>query len=70
LHFSPKDQILNIRLERVRQLLVDTTDSVEQIARRVGLAGAAQLAALFKHRTGQTPGEFRERPRVASMIKD
>ena len=70
LHFSPKDQILNIRLERVRQLLVDTTDSVEQIARRVGLAGASQLAALFKHRTGQTLSEFRQKSRVVSRIKE
>ncbi|MGC9260235.1 MAG: XylR family transcriptional regulator [Phycisphaerae bacterium] len=64
LHFSPKDQILTIRLERVRQLLVDTTDSVERIAQRVGLAGASQLAALFKHRTGETPGEFRAKARL------
>jgi LacI family transcriptional regulator len=59
LRCSPKDQILDIRLERVRQLLRDTTYSVERIAALVGLAGASQLAAVFKHRTGQTPGEFR-----------
>ena len=69
LHFSPKDQIINIRLERVRQLLVDTTDSVDQIARQVGLAGASQLTAWFKYRTGQTPGEFRAHARFAAQIK-
>jgi LacI family transcriptional regulator len=64
LQCTPKDQILEIRLESVRQLLVDTTDSIEQIAQRVGLAGASQLAALFKHRTGETPGEFRAKARL------
>ena len=64
LHFSPKDQILEVRLERVRQLLLDTTDSVERIARQVGLAGAPQLAALFKRCTGETPGEYRAKARL------
>ncbi len=63
LHFTPKEQILTIRLERVRQLLLDTTDSVERIAQQVGLAGASQLAALFKHCTGETPGEYRAKAR-------
>lgn len=69
LHCSAKDQILDTRLERVRQLLRDTTYSVERIATLVGLAGASQLAAVFKHRTGQTPGEFRAKACGASMIQ-
>ena len=59
LRCSPKDQILEVRLERIRQLLWSTTYSLERIAALVGLSGASQLAMVFKHRTGQTPGEFR-----------
>ena len=59
LHCLPKDQILNFRMHRVRQLLLDTTYSLERIADMVGVSRASQLAAQFKRHTGQTPGDFR-----------
>jgi LacI family transcriptional regulator len=59
LRCSPKDQIIDTRLERVRQLLLETTYSVERIAELVGFASSSQLATAFKHRTGKTPSEFR-----------
>ncbi len=69
LHCSPKEQILDIRMDRVRQLLVDTTYSMEQIAALVGMAGASQLAAVFKHRTGETPGEFRAKAQMGPVLE-
>ncbi len=56
---SPKQQILEARMERVRQLLLDTTCSLEQIASLSGFADAPQLSTVFKRYTGQAPGEFR-----------
>ncbi len=57
---SPKEQITNARMDRVRQLLRDTNWPVQKIAEDVGMAGAAQLAAVFKHSAGMTLGEYRD----------
>ena len=57
--YSPKHQILEARMERVRQLLLDTTCSLEQIASLSGFADAPQLSTAFKRHTGQAPGDFR-----------
>lgn len=71
LNCLPKDQILDFRMRAVRQLLLDTTYSIERIAEMVGMSRASQLAAQFKRHTGQTPGEYRakalmEPPRMKS----
>ncbi len=72
LNCFPKDQILEFRMRAVRQLLLDTTYSIERIAEMVGISRASQLAAQFKRYTGQTPGEYRantimEPPRVRTV---
>lgn len=64
LHCLPKDQILNFRMRAVRQLLLDTTYSLERIAGMVGVSRDSQLAAQFKRHTGQTPGDFRNNARM------
>ncbi len=56
---TPKAEILRVRLRRVRELLASTAWSLEEIARRTGFGGAADLARMFRLKTGQTPGEYR-----------
>jgi len=56
---SPKDEILRLRLERVKQLLVETDWTLAKIAEEVGIERAEYLSALFKRKFYQTPGEFR-----------
>jgi LacI family transcriptional regulator len=58
---SPKDEILRVRLARVKQLLIDTDHSLVTIARLVGVENHEYLSALFKIKTGETPGNFRKR---------
>jgi LacI family transcriptional regulator len=61
---SPKDEILRVRLARVEQLLLDTDHPLATIARLVGVEHPEHLSALFKARTGETPGTFRRRRRA------
>jgi LacI family transcriptional regulator len=56
---SPKDEILRVRLDRVRQLLAETDFPLKLIAEKVGLDHAEHLSRVFKSRIGTTPSEFR-----------
>ena len=47
------------RIRRARQLLEDTTLSVEQVARQCGLGTAANLRLHFLRQTGTTPTAYR-----------
>jgi LacI family transcriptional regulator len=57
------DEIQRVRLNAVRNLLITTDLSLEQIAQRVGVCHAQYLTALFRRECGQTPGEYRRRAR-------
>ncbi|MGA2248143.1 MAG: DNA-binding transcriptional regulator [Verrucomicrobiota bacterium] len=56
---SPKDEILRIRLNRVKQLLAETDFPLSEIADKVGLDHVEHLSRIFKIRTGVTPSAFR-----------
>ncbi|HWD18344.1 MAG TPA: DNA-binding transcriptional regulator [Verrucomicrobiae bacterium] len=56
---SPKDEILRIRLDRVKQLLAETDFSLSIIAEKVGLAHVEHLSRIFKSRLKVTPSEYR-----------
>jgi LacI family transcriptional regulator len=58
---SPKDEILRVRVARVRQLLLETDHTLAQIARLTGMEHTEYLNVLFKAQTGETPGTFRKR---------
>jgi LacI family transcriptional regulator len=56
---SPKDEILRVRLDRVKQLLAETDFSLSLISEKVGLDQVEHLSRIFKSRLGMTPSEFR-----------
>jgi LacI family transcriptional regulator len=56
---SPYEEILRLRLERVKQLLTITDLSIAQIADQVGFSGVEYLSAMFKRKLGISPREFR-----------
>jgi LacI family transcriptional regulator len=56
---SPKDEILRVRLDRVKQLLAETDFPLTLIAEKVGLEHVEHLSRIFKNRIGTTPSEFR-----------
>jgi LacI family transcriptional regulator len=58
---SAKEEILRVRLARVRQLLRETDEPLSNIAAMVGIGHTEHLSVLFKRTTGETPGTFRRR---------
>lgn len=60
-----RDEIMQSRMERVKTLLRDTSDSVENIAATCGFASASHLCSVFKRRTGVTPFAFRRKSEAA-----
>lgn len=60
---SPKDEIVRVRLQRVKQLLLETDFSLARIADLSGFKHPEYLSATFRMLTGQTASEFRRRGR-------
>lgn len=56
---SPKDHINDFVIERAKNMLIGTEDSVSQIAYDLGFNYPHYFTRLFKSKTGKTPVEFR-----------
>jgi LacI family transcriptional regulator len=56
---TPKAEILRNQLDRIKRLLAETDLPIKQIAFRTGFRHAEYMNAMFKERTGQTPGQYR-----------
>lgn len=56
---SPKDEIVRVRLDRVKQLLVESDFTLERVAEMAGFKHHEYLSTLFRSRVGITPGAFR-----------
>ena len=54
-------ELAGLRIEHARDLLRNTSHSIEQIALEVGLKDARMLWLLFKRNTGETPSAYRKR---------
>ena len=63
---TPKAEMVRVQLDRVKQLLVETRLSLKEIAARAGFRHPEYMCALFKSKTGKTPGQYRAQgqPRV------
>ncbi len=62
---TPLVELRRQRVERARELLVDSHLSVNEIGERCGFASAIRFTTVFKEQEGVTPTEFRN-----SMISD
>ena len=54
--------LLGIRLEKMKELLVNTTISQRDIAEQVGIGSEQTMYRLFKQYMGCSPGEYRKHP--------
>ncbi|MDR6550868.1 helix-turn-helix domain-containing protein [Paenibacillus qinlingensis] len=52
--------VIRYRIERVKELLLESELSIAKISEEVGYSNAQQLIRVFKKLEGMTPGEFRE----------
>jgi LacI family transcriptional regulator len=57
---SPKDEILRLRLSKVRELLAETDYTLAEIADDTGFNTAAHLSVAFKKEMASSPGEYRK----------
>lgn len=57
---SPHEEILRIRMARIKELLIKSGDSIHSIAQRTGFAHPEYMTAAFKKIHGITPTVYRE----------
>lgn len=60
---TPHDEITRVRLERTRQLLLETDYKLHAIAGMTGFCSPAHLSVVFKSSFGVAPGEYRSSSR-------
>jgi LacI family transcriptional regulator len=65
---SPLEEIRRARLERVRELLVNTDLPMPTIAVRSGFDSAVRLTTVFREETGLTPTGFRRQFRMVEPV--
>lgn len=58
-HRTVSDVVRDLRFERARHLLVNTTMLVKKIAREIGMTKYIQVHQLIKQKTGAGPAEYR-----------
>lgn len=57
---SPREHLIDVRIDRAKQLLAQTDMPLHKIAQVIGLGSDAYLCRLFKKVTGQTPNAYRK----------
>ena len=60
---TPREEILHVRLGRVKQLLGETDLPLYLVAERAGFEHTEYLSVVFKRETGRTPSAWREEAR-------
>jgi AraC family transcriptional regulator len=56
---APRDYLLDLRISYAKNLLVNSTDSIEQIAFKCSFYSSSNFIRAFKQKTGMTPNKFR-----------
>lgn len=64
----PQDYLINARIERARQLLLESDFTIGAVAEAVGFRNIFFFSRQFRQRTGQTPSEFRRGARTKIFI--
>lgn len=57
---SPHEEIMRIKIARIKELLTKSGDSIHAIAQRTGFAHPEYMTAAFKKSVGVTPTEYRQ----------
>ena len=60
---SVRDTLMDMRRERVKQLLAETDKTIRQIAQLTGFSSDCRLTHFFREREGLSPTDFRTRAR-------
>lgn len=57
-HTTPRQYILDIRIRKARQMLINTPFAVSTIAEECGFSSVYHFCRCFKQHTGQTPTQY------------
>ena len=52
--------LLNVRMERAKELLQEDNQKLQEVAEAVGYSSSQYFSVCFKKYTGMTPSQFRE----------
>jgi transcriptional regulator GlxA family with amidase domain len=66
--YSPLAYVQALRIEEAKQMLETGSAAVETVAREVGYEDLASFRRLFRRLAGMTPGEYRRKFQVPSVI--
>ncbi|MFI4875922.1 MAG: helix-turn-helix domain-containing protein [Blastopirellula sp. JB062] len=61
LDLSFSEYLIELRMQKGAQLLQNTSDVIQDVARRVGYQDPSRFSLHFRRRFGQTPGTYREK---------
>ena len=67
LNRTPHQEILRVRTNAVRELLLETDMSLSEISAAIGIEHPEYLSVFFKKETGLTPREYRDQVRARSF---
>ena len=67
LNRTPHQEILRVRTNAVRELLLETDMSLSEISAAIGIEHPEYLSVFFKKETGLTPREYRDQVRTRSF---
>lgn len=63
---TPHAHVMRLRLEKAQAMMLETEETLSQIADACGLADQAHLTRLFRQRIGATPYQWRRMHRIAA----
>ena len=69
LNRTPHEEILRVRTNAVRALLLETDMSLSDISEALGIEHPEYLSVFFKKETGLTPREYRDQVRGRSFLR-
>jgi len=58
------DFLSRVRIERAKQLILDTNLTIDEISQKVGYVNKSYFSRVFKKMTGMAPGQFRRLHKV------
>jgi AraC-like DNA-binding protein len=64
---TPKQYLQALRMQKAKELLSHTDDSVATIAHQVGYDHPASLTRLFQHLEGRSPVQYRQQCRASAL---
>jgi AraC-like DNA-binding protein len=66
---SPRDMMLRLRIQHAKNLLLETTLSIKEIADRCGYQRQHEFARAFRQHTGTSPSAWRTQPIVRTETR-